>query len=65
MVLLDNIRVEGIMIKLKNKPDGCSNCPFCYKEQRYRYREGGVEEYEKSYCGVARAEVDGKSCPLD
>ena len=52
------------MIKLKNKPDGCSNCPFCYKEQRYRYSEGGVEEYERCYCGVARSETDGRSCPL-
>lgn len=53
------------MIKLKNKPNGCENCPFCYKEQRYRYREGGVEEYEKSYCGVARREIEGEECPLD
>lgn len=52
------------MIRLKNKPDGCKNCPFCYVEDRYRYVDGGVERYERSYCGVARAEIGEGACPL-
>ena len=53
------------MIRLKNKPSGCKDCPFCYTEKRYRYSSLGVEEYEKNYCGVARKELDEGNCPLD
>ena len=52
------------MIRLKNKPDGCKNCPFCYKEDRCRYIDSGVEHYQRNYCGVLRDDPEGKECPL-
>ena len=52
------------MIKLSNKPNGCSNCPFCYKEERYRYTQTGIEAYERRYCGAIRGEPDQNNCPL-
>ena len=52
------------MIILKNRPDGCKNCPFCYTEERYRYLEVGVEKYERNYCGVQRSEIGDGECPL-
>lgn len=53
------------MIKLKNKPRECKDCPFCYRSSKYSYQDVGVKEEEVNYCGVRRDCASIENCPLD
>ncbi len=53
------------MIKLKNKPRDCSDCPFCYTTERYVREKGGVVSFTHTHCGAQRGEADFSSCPLE
>ena len=53
------------MVRLKNRPDGCENCPFCYVTKGYFHDGKQVVERQKSYCGVKRGDADFRTCPLD
>lgn len=52
------------MIRLKNKPGDCENCPFCYKSEGFVRGERGIEEKTGLRCGALMDNADYSKCPL-
>ncbi len=52
------------MIKLKNKPTGCENCPFCYESERYERVNGKISPSHSRRCGALMGEANFQNCPL-
>lgn len=53
------------MVKLKNKPKDCTDCPFCYVTDHFSYGEREILRSQKRYCGVMRDCANMQICPLD
>lgn len=53
------------MIRLKNKPNACEDCPFCYKSERFIRGDKGIEEKIGLHCGALMTSPDYEKCPLD
>ena len=56
--------VEGIMIKLKEKPISCSLCPFACIDEKFSRTNGQIVRHEHIRCGASRSDADIKSCPI-
>ncbi len=53
------------MIKLKNKPTDCENCPFCYVWEGYERTNGKIEQKHLKRCGALMNNADFSSCPIE
>ena len=52
------------MIKLKNKPLSCKDCPFACTSERYVRENGEIKMRESIRCGAKMDIADIENCPI-